>query len=463
MNSWQRIQPTDGGQPGKISPLPRSRDQRDATVTAGVPPVFPVEDDYRIALLDAEASFITTFLGKIEAPRTAGPGHGRPTTPASTQVVTRARELGYSASKPAQRPIPLWCTFPRSASARRSHPNAHFRVMAPPSLLPSVFAEERHATRCQRHDRSRPVNRARTAMIIGGSIAGLEATVYDLYQALHSQAVARGITVLHGKRLVGAQEYPGGVQATFADGTQAQADILVGCDGVHSTVRGLIDPAAPAPSYAGLLNTGGFASGVTVAAPPGSYEMIFGKRAFFGYTTAPDGQVWWFANLPQHREPARGEAEMVSAAQWRHRFTEIYAEDAGPALELIAATPGFAPMTPIHTIPHLRRWHTGRMIVVGDAGARSLAHLRAGRLAVYRGRCPACDLAAGHRTRVGGVHALRNGAPPPRGEDHQGRRPDHQQQGTEPGRTPAARPDAAGDPAGHRQRQERPRSLRIPR
>ena len=189
----------------------------------------------------------------------------------------------------------------------------------------------------------------------------------DLYQALHSQAVARGITVLHGKRLVGAQEYPGGVQATFADGTQAQADILVGCDGVHSTVRGLIDPAAPAPSYAGLLNTGGFASGVTVAAPPGSYEMIFGKRAFFGYTTAPDGQVWWFANLPQHREPARGEAEMVSAAQGRHRFTEIYAEDAGPALELIAATPGFAPMTPIHTIPHLRRWHTGRMIVVRDA------------------------------------------------------------------------------------------------
>ena len=274
------------------------------------------------------------------------------------------------------------------------------------------------------------MNRARTAIIIGGGIAGpatamalakagLEATVYearpdgadavavaagfptpqitlrthtgkrlgvtstggaladgtvahtirraDLYQALHSQAVARGITVLHGKRLVGAQEYPGGVQATFADGTQAQADILVGCDGVHSTVRGLIDPAAPAPSYAGLLNTGGFASGVTVAAPPGSYEMIFGKRAFFGYTTAPDGQVWWFANLPQHREPARGEAEMVSAAQGRHRFTEIYAEDAGPALELIAATPGFAPMTPIHTIPHPRRWHTGRMIVVGDA------------------------------------------------------------------------------------------------
>jgi 2-polyprenyl-6-methoxyphenol hydroxylase-like FAD-dependent oxidoreductase len=95
--------------------------------------------------------------------------------------------------------------------------------------------------------------------------------------------------------------------------------------------------------------------------------MIFGKRAFFGYATAPDGQVWWFVNIPQSREPAQGEVETISTAEWRGRFAKVYADDAGPALELIAATPGFAPMTPIHTIPHLSRWHTDRMIVVGDA------------------------------------------------------------------------------------------------
>jgi FAD-dependent urate hydroxylase len=189
----------------------------------------------------------------------------------------------------------------------------------------------------------------------------------DLYQALHSQSVARGITVVGGKRLVSAEETPDGVHATFADGTEAQADILIGCDGVHSTVRRVIDPAAPAPSYTGLLTTGGYARGVRVPAAPGSYEMIFGKRAFFGYATAPDGQVWWFVNLPQRREPARGEAETISNAQWRQRFAEAYADDAGPALQLIAATPAFAPMTPIHTIPRLSRWHTDQMIVVGDA------------------------------------------------------------------------------------------------
>jgi hypothetical protein len=44
------------------------RGQRDAAVAVGVHPVFLVEDDYRIALLEAEAAFITTFTSKIEDP-----------------------------------------------------------------------------------------------------------------------------------------------------------------------------------------------------------------------------------------------------------------------------------------------------------------------------------------------------------------------------------------------------------
>src|SRR5215831_12354318 len=44
------------------------RHQRDATVASGVHPVFLIEDDYRIALLEAEASFITTLVAKIESP-----------------------------------------------------------------------------------------------------------------------------------------------------------------------------------------------------------------------------------------------------------------------------------------------------------------------------------------------------------------------------------------------------------
>ena len=95
------------------------------------------------------------------------------------------------------------------------------------------------------------------------------------------------------------------MRARFADASLDEGDLLIGCDGVHSTVRELIDPRAPKPAYSGLLTTGGYVQGVPVDTEPGSYEMIFGKRAFFGYALAPDRSVWWFANVPRIDEPTR--------------------------------------------------------------------------------------------------------------------------------------------------------------
>ncbi len=187
------------------------------------------------------------------------------------------------------------------------------------------------------------------------------------YRVLHEEARRRGVRVEHGKRLVGAEESGDGVRALFADGSAAVGDVLIGCDGVHSTVRSLIDPAAPIPTYAGLVTTGGYARGVRVDTEPGSYEMIFGKRAFFGYAMAPDGEVWWFANVPRRDEAARGEMTAINDDDWRCRLLQLYAEDAGPAVPLIQATPEMMAMSPIHAIPHLPAWHNGRMIVIGDA------------------------------------------------------------------------------------------------
>jgi FAD-dependent urate hydroxylase len=189
----------------------------------------------------------------------------------------------------------------------------------------------------------------------------------DLYRALHELALARGIRIEHGKRLVEAHDTGGAVRAVFGDGSEAHGDVLIGADGVHSTVRRIIDPTAPAPTYAGLLTTGGYTRDLRVDSPPGAYEMIFGKRAFFGYATAPDGEVWWFANVPRRDEPARDELRAMTGAEWRGRLLELYAGDAGPAVELIEATPQIAALSPIHSIPHLPTWHDGRMIVVGDA------------------------------------------------------------------------------------------------
>jgi FAD-dependent urate hydroxylase len=108
---------------------------------------------------------------------------------------------------------------------------------------------------------------------------------------------------------------------------------------------------------------------VQVDAEPGSYTMIFGRRAFFGYALAPGGEVWWFANVPRGSEPVRGEAEAVAAGAWRRRLAELYAGDAGPAVRLVEASDTAAIMkaSPPHSLPHLPAWHKGRIIVIGDA------------------------------------------------------------------------------------------------
>lgn len=115
-----------------------------------------------------------------------------------------------------------------------------------------------------------------------------------LVEVLAEQARLRGARIETGRRLVDAKAEGGGVVARFADGGEVEGDVLVGCDGVNSTMRRIIDPAAPAPRYTGLFGFGG-----TVA--PGSYgpraadiphsvfNMTFGKRAFFGYIASPRG------------------------------------------------------------------------------------------------------------------------------------------------------------------------------
>ena len=85
---------------------------------------------------------------------------------------------------------------------------------------------------------------------------------------------------------------------------------------------------------------------------PGSYEMIFGKRAFFGYALAPSGEVWWFANVPQPREPARGEVQAIDPEEWRQRLLGLFADDAGPAVRPSRRHRGSArpaPSTPSRT------------------------------------------------------------------------------------------------------------------
>jgi FAD-dependent urate hydroxylase len=187
-----------------------------------------------------------------------------------------------------------------------------------------------------------------------------------LYRALQQQASDRGVRIEFGRRLVDARPTAdGGVTARFQDGTTATGELLVGADGVHSATRQLIDPAAPAGRYVGLVNFGGYTPQVA-AAEPGAWHLIFGKQAFFGYVVDPAGGTVWFANVPRGPVSA-AERQATSEEQWRRRLVDLFASDRGPAAELVAAGRLELVADNTHDLPRVQVWHNSSMVLVGDA------------------------------------------------------------------------------------------------
>ncbi|UNO43185.1 FAD-dependent monooxygenase [Streptomyces sp. MST-110588] len=188
-----------------------------------------------------------------------------------------------------------------------------------------------------------------------------------LYRVLHDQARDRGIPLHHGKRLIAAETVgTGRVVASFADGGRAEGDVLIGADGIHSVTRKLIDPAAPRPRYTGQNTVCGYTRDAKTLPAARTYTMIYGRRAFFGCTLAPDGEVWWFANAPG-RELSRAELAAVAPDQWRHRVAALFEEDHTPAAAVVRSTGEAITGSNAYDIASTPNWSTDTMVIIGDA------------------------------------------------------------------------------------------------
>ncbi|KQV14555.1 MULTISPECIES: FAD-dependent monooxygenase [unclassified Kitasatospora] len=183
----------------------------------------------------------------------------------------------------------------------------------------------------------------------------------QLVEALRTEAERAGVTIVTGQRLTEVTTHEDGVRAGFADGSAAEADLLVGADGLWSATRALLDPAAPSPAYAGLYSVSGRSEGVP--SDPSCFNMTFGRNGAFVHIPAPDGSTWWSAQVATPEPP---DLATVPLAEWPDRLAALYRQEELPLALLRASTEVHRP-TLMHTLPAVPAWHGRRTVLVGDA------------------------------------------------------------------------------------------------
>jgi 2-polyprenyl-6-methoxyphenol hydroxylase-like FAD-dependent oxidoreductase len=183
-----------------------------------------------------------------------------------------------------------------------------------------------------------------------------------LVAELRAAALEAGAGIVTGARVTRVTPLPGGgAQAELAGGDVLAADLLVGADGLWSATRATLDPDGPAPSYAGHYGVSGVSAPVPGVAPA-TFTMTFGRRGTFVHVPAPDGSVWWQAQVTSPAAPARDVADDARLALLR----DLYRGEALPSAVLEAATT-LHRTTVQHVLPPVGTWHRGAVVLVGDA------------------------------------------------------------------------------------------------
>ena len=174
--------------------------------------------------------------------------------------------------------------------------------------------------------------------------------------------------VVHlNKKLAGLDQSAGQVTLTFADGTRAQADALIGADGVHSLVREIIiGPDTPihkgriayrAVYPAALLRGSDIGPSRTKWWGPDRHIVIY-------YTTAARDEIYFVTSVP---EPA----EWLTRESWSAKgdveeLRRAYAGFHPEVRAVLDACPDCHKWAILEREP-LPRWSDGRVVLLGDA------------------------------------------------------------------------------------------------
>jgi 2-polyprenyl-6-methoxyphenol hydroxylase-like FAD-dependent oxidoreductase len=166
-----------------------------------------------------------------------------------------------------------------------------------------------------------------------------------------------------GIECVGFDQDDDGVTVRFADGSEERADVLLGADGITSTIRGLLFER-PQPRYSGYTCWRSAASMKHELLHPTLYTQLYGRESTFGIFPIGEDRWSWYGT----KITTPGGAGRRTGAEWKQEALEVFADWYDPVPAVIKATKDeefirqdISDLKPIET------WTRGRVALLGDA------------------------------------------------------------------------------------------------
>lgn len=168
--------------------------------------------------------------------------------------------------------------------------------------------------------------------------------------------------VQFAKRVSHVEQSAEGVTAFFDDGTQAQGDLLIACDGTHSVIRQSVLGYVAERRYAGYVNWNGLVEIDESLAPGNQWTTFVGEGKRVSLMPIAGNRFYFFFDVPLPKGLAEDRRTL------RDDLTRYFSGWAAPVQQLIARiNPDTTNRVEIHDIEPFTRLVKGRIALLGDA------------------------------------------------------------------------------------------------